>query len=191
MTAAPKPELCRRGGAVGLPAWVAYADLALLRAEARAGCGAVVTLQSTPAQIAAGAPERHCAALRGFASSLDGEPKVLLCDPYAAAEDFGCEIEMPLDDFMVAWDNVALLMRQRKSSTPPQGRTRCSAWIRPVGTDVPGVYRLYLNGEEHPCPTTSVRRAAFWPTACPMSTPRHHGPPAVQLCGADAGRYPA
>ena len=136
----------------GFPAWVAYADLALLRAEARAGCGAVVTLQSTPAQIAAGAPERHCAALRGFASSLDGEPKVLLCDPYAAAEDFDCEIEMPLDDFMVAWDNVALLMRQRKSSTPPQGRTRCSAWIRPVGTDAPGVYRLYLNGEEHPLP---------------------------------------
>ena len=136
----------------GFPAWVAYADLALLRAEARAGCGAVVTLQSTPAQIAAGAPERHCAALRGFASSLDGEPKGLLCDPYAAAEDFGCEIEMPLDDFMVAWDNVALLMRQRKSSTPPQGRTRCSAWIRPVGTDAPGVYRLYLNGEEHPLP---------------------------------------
>ena len=98
----------------GFPAWVAYADLALLRAEARAGCGAVVTLQSTPAQIAAGAPERHCAALRGFASSLDGEPKVLLCDPYTAAEDFDCEIEMPLDDFMVAWDNVALLMRQRK-----------------------------------------------------------------------------
>lgn len=96
--------------------------------------------------------ERHCAALRGFASSLDGEPKVLLCDPYAAAEDFGCEIEIPLDDFMVAWDNVALLMRQRKSSTPPQGRTRCSAWIRPVGTDAPGVYRLYLNGEEHPLP---------------------------------------
>ena len=59
---------------------------------------------------------------------------------------------MPLDDFMVAWDNVALLMRQRKSSTPPQGRTRCSAWIRPVGTDAPGVYRLYLNGEEHPLP---------------------------------------
>ena len=136
----------------GFPAWVAYADLALLRAEARAGCGAVVTLQSTPAQIAAGAPERHCAALRGFASSLDGEPKVLLCDPYAAAEDFDCEIEMPLDDFMVAWDNVALLMRQRKSSTPPQGRTRCSAWIRPVGTDAPGIYRLYLNGEEHPLP---------------------------------------
>lgn len=141
-------SLTNRWGADLLPEEFAQ----VLRAEARAGCGAVVTLQSTPAQIAAGAPERHCAALRGFASSLDGEPKVLLCDPYAAAEDFDCEIEMPLDDFMVAWDNVALLMRQRKSSTPPQGRTRCSAWIRPVGTDAPGVYRLYLNGEEHPLP---------------------------------------
>ena len=146
----------RPGGIIAISFWEFMNDERMarkaVRAEARAGCGAVVTLQSTPAQIAAGAPERHCAALRGFASSLDGEPKVLLCDPYAAAEDFDCEIEMPLDDFMVAWDNVALLMRQRKSSTPPQGRTRCSAWIRPVGTDAPGVYRLYLNGEEHPLP---------------------------------------
>ena len=66
-----------------------------------------------------------------------------------------CEIEMPLDDFMVAWDNVALLMRQRKSSTPPQGRTRCSAWIRPVGTG--RARRLPPLSERRgapPCPTT-------------------------------------
>lgn len=135
----------------GFPAWVAYGDLALLRAEARAGFGAVVTLQSTPAQIEAGAPERHCAAVRGFAA-IDGTPKVLLCDPCAGEDNFACETSMLLDDFMVAWDNVALLMRQRKENVPPLGRTRCSAWIRPVGTDAPGVYRLYLNGEEHPLP---------------------------------------
>ena len=135
----------------GFPAWVAYGDLALLRAEARAGFGAVVTLQSTPAQIEAGAPERRCAAVRGFAA-IDGTPKVLLCDPCAGEDNFDCETSMPLDDFMVAWDNVALLMRQRKENIPPLGRTRCSAWIRPVGTDAPGVYRLYLNGEEHPLP---------------------------------------
>ena len=136
----------------GFPTWVAYADLALLRAEARAGFGAVVMLRSTPAQIESGVPEYHCAALRGFASALDGSPKVLLCDPCAAENDFDCEVEMPLDDFMVAWNNVALLMRQRKDNTPPLGRTRCSAWVRPVGSDAPGLYRLYLNGEEHPLP---------------------------------------
>ena len=132
----------------GFPAWVAYGDLALLRAEARAGCGAVVGLQSSPEQIAAGAPERRFAAVRGFAS-IDGSPKVLLCDPWASGNDFDCETDMPLDDFMVAWDNLALLMRQRKNNTSPLGRTRCSVWLRPVGTDAPGVYHMYINGEEH------------------------------------------
>ena len=132
----------------GFPAWVAYGDLALLRAEARAGCGAVVGLQSSPEQIAAGAPERRFAAVRGFAA-IDGSPKVLLCDPWASGNDFDCETDMPLDDFMVAWDNLALLMRQRKNNTSPLGRTRCSVWLRPVGTDAPGVYHMYINGEEH------------------------------------------
>ena len=59
---------------------------------------------------------------------------------------------MPLDEFMVAWDNVALLMRQRKTNTPPLGRTRCSTWIRPLGSEAPGVYRLYINGTEHLLP---------------------------------------
>ena len=115
---------------------------------ARAGCGAVVGLQSSPEQIAAGAPERRFAAVRGFAS-IDGSPKVLLCDPWASGNDFDCETDMPLDDFMVAWDNLALLMRQRKNNTSPLGRTRCSVWLRPVGTDAPGVYHMYINGEEH------------------------------------------
>ena len=135
----------------GFPAWVVYGDLALLRAEARAGFGAVVCLQANPAQAAAGMPELRFAAVRGFAA-MDGSPQVLLCDPCAASDDFDCECAMPLDDFMVAWDGAALLMRQRKENIPPLGRTRSSAWIRPVGTDLPGVYRMYINGEEHPLP---------------------------------------
>ena len=74
---------------------------------------------------------------------------MLLCDPWASGNDFDCETDMPLDDFMVAWDNLALLMRQRKNNTSPLGRTRCSVWLRPVGTDAPGVYHMYINGEEH------------------------------------------
>ena len=135
----------------GFPAWVAYGDLALLRAEARAGYGAVVRLQSTAAQVAAGMPDIRFTAVRGFAA-IDGSPTVLLCDPYAGENDFDCETSMPLDEFMVAWDGVALLMRPRKNNTPPLGRTRSSAWIRPVGTDAPGIYRMYINGEEHPLP---------------------------------------
>ena len=47
----------------GFPAWVAYGDLALLRAEARAGYGAVVRLQAASAQTAAGMPETRYVAV--------------------------------------------------------------------------------------------------------------------------------
>ena len=55
----------------GFPAWVAYGDLALLRAEMRAGCGAVVTLQSGAAQVAAGVPERRCVTVRPSGGMFD------------------------------------------------------------------------------------------------------------------------
>lgn len=78
---------------------------------------------------------------------------------------------------MVAWDNVALLMRQRTDNTPPLGRTRCSAWLRPVGTDAPGLYRLYINGEEHPLPEDFCAQggvlAYSLPDACPHATTAH------------------
>ena len=135
----------------GFPTWVAYGNLGLLRAEVRAGYGAAVMLQAAPAQVEAGLPERRCVAVRGF-STEGGTPQVLLCDPCAGENDFDCETAMPLDEFMVAWDNVALLMRQRKTNTPPLGRTRCSTWIRPLGSEAPGVYRLYINGTEHLLP---------------------------------------
>ena len=78
---------------------------------------------------------------------------------------------MPLDDFMVAWDNLALLMRQRKNNTSPLGRTWCSAWLRPVGTDAPGVYHMYINGEEHLLADDFAPGAACWHTACPTPSP--------------------
>lgn len=150
--------------------------LRLPRAEARAGYGAVVRLQAASAQTAAGMPETRYVAVRGFAA-IDGNPQVLLCDPWAGENDFDCETAMPLDDFMVAWDNVALLMRQRTDNTPPLGRTRCSAWLRPVGTDAPGLYRLYINGEEHPLPEDFCAQggvlAYSLPDACPHATTAH------------------
>ena len=133
----------------GFPTWVCYGNLALLRDEARHGFGAVVALQSTPAEIAAGLPERRFAAVRGF-TAVNSTPQVLLCDPCAAENDFDTETAMPLDSFMVAWDNVALLMRPQPNGAHRAPRTRTGAWVRPVGTDFPDIYRLYVNGEEHP-----------------------------------------
>ncbi len=89
--------------------------------------------------------------MRGFVAGASA-PQVLLCDPWADGTDFDAETAMPLDDFLVAWDNVALLMRRRLEEQPAWAPTHGSAWIRPVGTDAPGIYRLYVNGEEHPIP---------------------------------------
>ena len=58
--------------------------------------------------------------------------------------DFDAETEMDLDDFLVAWDNVALLMRPRKAY-PVQ--TRASVWVHPMGGEAPGICRLYANNE--------------------------------------------
>lgn len=133
----------------GFPAWVCYSNLALLREEARHGFGAVVALQATPAELAAGCPERRFAAVRGF-TAVGSNPQVLLCDPCAAEADFATETAMPLDSFMVAWDNVALLMRPRPNGSGFMPRTRTGAWVRPAGAEFPDVYRLFVNGEEHP-----------------------------------------
>ncbi|HJD21879.1 MAG TPA: hypothetical protein H9915_08720 [Candidatus Gemmiger faecigallinarum] len=148
------PNLCfgaAAAGCWGFPAWVRWADLGALREELRAGCGVVVELESTPTQQQAGLPERRYAALRGFAS-LDGQPHALLNDPYAADTDFETEVSMPLDDFLVAWTNVALCLRQRRR-IPMQGRpARASVWLRPAGKDLPGIYRMTLAGEERLLP---------------------------------------
>ena len=135
----------------GFPSWVAYGGPGLLRSEARAGFGTVVGLQATPAQREAGMPEYRYAAVRGFAA-IDGNQQVLLCDPWAGAEDFDAETSMPIDDFLVAWDNVALLMRPRSNEAMPTGSTRSSAWLRHLPDGDPEIYHLWVNGEERLLP---------------------------------------
>ena len=131
------------GGCWGFPAWVCWCGLATLRDEVRHGYGALVALQSTPAQLQNGWPQRRFVTVRGFRHT-GGTPKALLCDPWAADSDFDAETEMDLDDFLVAWDNVALLMRPRKAY-PVQ--TRASVWVHPLGGEAPGICRLYANNE--------------------------------------------
>ena len=147
-------NLCFGAAAVGcwgFPAWVCWADLGLLRAELRAGFGVVVELESTPTQQSIGWPEHRYAALRGFADT-DGQPKALLNDPHAADDDFDTEIAMPLDEFLVAWTNVALCLRPRKT-VPLYGRPwRTGVWVRPAGKELPDIYRITLAGQEHLLP---------------------------------------
>ena len=138
-------------GSWGFPAWLCWGGLSVLRDEMRKGYGAVVALQATPAEKERGLPDRRFAAVRGFVAGASA-PKVLLCDPWADGTDFDAETAMLLDDFLVAWDNIALLMRRRTEEQPAWAPTRGSTWVRPVGTDHPGLYRLYVNGEERPIP---------------------------------------
>lgn len=135
-------------GCWGFPTWVTWCGLGTLREEVRQGYGSVVALESTPAQIAQGYPERRFVSVRGFRMA-GGTSQVLLCDPWAGEADFDAETEMPLDDFLVAWDNVALLMRARPTEDARTGPARGSVWVRPAGPAAPGVYRLYSNGELH------------------------------------------
>ena len=135
-------------GCWGFPAWISWCGLATLRDEIRAGCGTLVALGSTPAQMASGWPERRFVTVRGFRMGA-GAGKVLLCDPWAGENDFDAETEMELDDFLVAWDNVALLMRPRPAANMQGGPVRDSVRPRPAGPVAPGVCRLYRGGELH------------------------------------------
>ena len=132
-------------GCWGFPTWVCWADLALLRAEIRAGYGVIVSLQSTPAQVEAGLPAVRYASLRGF-STEGGTPSALLDDPWAGETDFEAEVEMPLDDFLVTWTNLAICMRKRPHGPTEGCPTRSSVWLRHMPEDTPGLYRMYLNG---------------------------------------------
>ena len=147
-------NLCFAAAAVGswgFPAWLCWGGLNILRDEMRKGYGSVVALQASPQEKERGLPDRRFVAVRGFVASSSA-PKVLLCDPWAEGTDFDAETAMPLDEFLVAWDNVALLMRRRTEDDPAWVPAHVSAWIRPVGTAQPGIYHLYVNGEDHPIP---------------------------------------
>lgn len=139
-------------GAWGFPAWVCWCDLALLRSELRAGYGAVVLLDSTPAQQQAGLPPVRCLTLRGLATAADGTTQALLCDPWAGDVDFDAEITMPMDEFLVAWNNLALLMRPRSNKVPDSAPQRRGILLRHVDRSQPELYRPILAGEPYPLP---------------------------------------
>ena len=138
-------------GCWGFPAWACWADLALLRAEVRAGYGVIVALSRRAVEIDAGMPPIRYAALRGFAN-MDGSPCALLIDPWAGISNFDAETQMPLDEFLVAWTNLALCMRQRCKELPEGRPERSSVWLRHEKDAPDGLYQMYLGGVAHPLP---------------------------------------
>lgn len=131
-------------GCWGFPTWVRWADLALLRAEIRAGFGIIVALDSTPAQCEAGLPAVRYAAVRGFRHAPDGQPMVLLIDPWAGEQDFDAETEMPLDEFLVAWNNLALCMRNRPHGPTAGCPERAGVRLRHPDDASDNIYRMTL-----------------------------------------------
>lgn len=138
-------------GCWGFPAWVCWADPALLRAEVRAGYGVIVALNRRAVEVDAGMPPVRYAALRGF-TNMDGTPQVLLIDPWAGISNFDAETQMPLDEFLVAWNNLALCMRQRQKELPEGRPERSSVWLRHDKDSPEGLYQMYLGGTPHPLP---------------------------------------
>ena len=138
-------------GTWGFPCWVCWGSLSMLRAEVRAGYGVIVGLESTPAQQAAGIPPLRYAAVRGF-DTRNGEAMALLIDPYAGTEDFDAETAVPLDEFLVAWNNTALCMRPRRNGLLPGCPRRVPVWLKHMPALGENMYRLYVGGTEHPLP---------------------------------------
>ena len=152
---AGRPNLCfgaAVAGCWGFPSWVRWADLAALRCEIRAGYGVVVVLNANTTQQVEGLPADRFTALRGFSTDpATGVQYALLNDPFSTT-DFDAEVRMPLDEFLVGWNNVALFLRPcacPKEAVCPQ---RNAVSLRAVGPEAPNIYQIYLNGELHLLP---------------------------------------
>lgn len=139
-------------GAWGFPAWACWTDLAGLRQELREGFGVVAALESTPAQQEAGLPPVRYVALRGFGSAEDGSSTALLCDPWSGETDFEAETAMPLDVFLVAWNNQALFMRRRTGLPPEERPCRQNIWLRRRDRQEPELFCPHVGGEAAPLP---------------------------------------
>ena len=97
-------------------------------------------------------PQMRFAAVRGFVAGASA-PQVLLCDPWADGTDFDAETAMPLDDFLVAWNNTALCMRKRDpDGALPGCPARTSAWLRRVPKVAPDLFAMYIGSTQHVLP---------------------------------------
>ena len=154
-----------------------YLDISHEVKEALASGKPVVALESTPAQQAAGWPTLRYAALRGFGTAADGSSTALLCDPWAGETDFEAETAMPLDEFLVAWNNQALCMHRRPGLPPEDRPRRQNIWLRKKDRQQPDLYCPHVGGEAVPLPEDFIEKGGVlaWsePDEHPHATTGH------------------
>lgn len=151
----------------GFPAWAGWADLAALRDELRKGYGTVVALESTPARQEQGLPPLRYVTLRG----IDGHD-ALLIDPWAGQTDFEAETRLPIDEFLVAWNGLALFMRPRHGMG--EGSPARAPVILRADAQDPGLFRLYHNGREVPLPADFCQSGHMGGGILAWSVPDEH-----------------
>ena len=117
----------------------------------------------------------HRVAVRGFAPGLDGGVLVLLNDP-AAPDDRAAETQVPLADFLRAWDGRCLVLchKDRRGGKSAPQRIGCQmtavACELPTAPDLPGDSLWLLTHGGKPCPMPAAGSPYTLTYTCPEDT---------------------
>lgn len=117
----------------------------------------------------------HRVAVRGFAPGPDGGVLVLLNDP-AAPDDRAAETQVPLADFLRAWDGRCLVLchKDRRGGKSAPQRIGCQmtavACELPTAPDLPGDSLWLLTHGGKPCPMPDAGSPYTLAYTCPEDT---------------------
>ena len=148
-------------GAYGYECYLAFLDLAGLKAQIKAGYGAACFVHYTndPAgsqglpyvEGADGVAPWHVLVVRGFVTdkSAGDRPSVLVNDPFSP-NDAAAERCYDLEQFLASWNGVCCLLHRKRKGAGAGHPERFSAVLRPVGPV--GVYRFEAFGQPWPLP---------------------------------------
>ena len=117
----------------------------------------------------------HRVAVRGFTPGPDGGVLVLLNDP-AAPDDRAAETQVPLADFLRAWDGRCLVLchKDRRGGKSAPQRIGCQmtavACELPTAPDLPGDSLWLLTHGGKPCPMPDAGSPYTLAYTCPEDT---------------------
>lgn len=148
-------------GAYGYEAYLAWLDLAGLKAQVKAGYGVICCVRYTndPAspdglpwlEGADGVAPWHTLVVRGFVTdrAAGDRPAVLVNDPFSP-NDAAAERCYDLEQFLACWTGACCLVHRKRKGAGNGHPERFSAVLRPVGPV--GVYRFEAFGQPYPLP---------------------------------------